>query len=71
MLQNRKLLFEYQSTTGENTYGYADQYWCETELYLPSILAHTYNIIIDCGVGSIGHGREIVDGLNDTDKWFI
>ena len=35
------------------------------------MLAHAYNIIIDCGVGAPGHGREVVDGLNATDKGFI
>ena len=32
------------------------------------MLAHAYNIIIDRGVGAPGHGREVVDGLNDTEK---
>ena len=33
-----------------------------------SMLAHAYNVIIDNGVGVTGHGREVVDGLNDTKK---
>ena len=44
--------------------GCAEQYHCTTALYLLPMLAHTYNIIIDCGVGALGHGREFVDGLN-------
>ena len=35
------------------------------------MLAHTYNIITDRGVGSPGYFREVVDALNATDKRFI
>ena len=35
------------------------------------MLSHTYNILIDCGVGATGHGKDVVDGLNATDKRFI
>ena len=40
-------------------------------LYLLSILAHAYNIIIGGGVGSLGNGREFVDGMNATEKYFL
>ena len=33
------------------------------------MLAHAYKIIIDSSVGSTGHGREVVDDLNDTEKF--
>ena len=42
-----------------------------TAIYLLSMLAHAYNIIIDRGVGAPGHVREFVDGLNYTEKWFL
>ena len=32
------------------------------------MLAHAYNIIIDCGVLETGNGREVVDVLNATGK---
>ena len=35
------------------------------------MLSHAYNIIIDCCDGAPGHGREVVNGLNATDKRFI
>ena len=41
------------------------------ELYLLPILAHYYDIIVDIGVGVPGHGRDIFDDLNTTDKRFI
>ena len=64
MFQNRTLFFANMITIWENTDGCEDQYLCATALYLLSMLAHAYNIIIDCGVGSPGHGIEVVDGLN-------
>ena len=32
------------------------------------MLAHTYNIIIDRGVGSPEHFREVFNGLNEREK---
>ena len=49
-------------------HGCAEQYICATALYLLSMLAHAYNIIIDRGVVAPGHGREFVHGLNNTEK---
>ena len=71
MFQNRKILFAYVSTIWENTDGCEDKYFCKTALYLLSMLAHTYNIIIDSGVGASGHGIKVVDGLNANDRQFL
>ena len=54
-----------------NTDVCADQRRCATALYLLSMLAHAYNIIIDCAVVAPGHIREAFDGLNSTDKRFL
>ena len=62
LLNNRKLL------TWENKYGCSDQYICATELYLLSMFSHEYNIVIYCGVGSPGHGKDVVDGLDATEN---
>ena len=50
--------------------GCVKQYCCATELYLLSMLAHIYNIIIDRGVGAPGNFREVLNGLNATKKRF-
>ena len=71
MLQNIILLLDRVSNIWENTYGWAEQYPCATALYLSSILAHTYSIIIDRGVGSPGHDRKVVDDLNATYKTLL
>ena len=69
-LKNRKVLFPGISNIWQNTDGFAEQYRCTTELYLLSMLSHTYNIIIDSGVVAPGYVRYVVDGLNATDKSF-
>ena len=32
---------------------------------------HCYSFIIDQGIIATGHGKEVVDGLNDVDKRYI
>ena len=59
------------SNIWENNDGCADQYCCATVLYFLSMLVHAYNIIIDHGVGALGHDREVAEVLNDTDKFFL
>ena len=55
----------------ENTDGCADQYICASALYLMSFLSQCYSIIIDWGISEPGHGKKVVDGLNDIDKRYI
>ena len=54
------------STNRENIYGCAEKSIFATVLYLLSILAHTYNVIIECGVGAPVHVSEFIDSLNAT-----
>ena len=35
------------------------------------MLFHAYNIVIDSGVGAPVHVKDVVDGLNTTDKKFL
>ena len=35
------------------------------------MLSHANDIIIDISVGSTGHGKYVVDGLNATNKWYL
>ena len=42
-----------------------------TVLYLLSMLAHAYNIMINRGVGAPVHGREVVCGLNTINKTIL
>ena len=36
-----------------------------------SVISQTYSIIIDRGISTPGHGKEVVDGLNAVDKRYI
>ena len=36
-----------------------------------SVMSQTYSIIIDRGISAPGHGKEVVDGINDVDKRYI
>ena len=71
LLKNRKICFADMITIWEKMYGCMEQYRCATVLYLMSILAQAYNVIIDHGVGSPGNSREVVNVLNTTEKRFL
>ena len=34
-------------------------------------MSQCYSVIIDCGISATGHGKEVVDGINTIDKWYI
>ena len=36
-----------------------------------SVMSQCYSIIINWGISSLGHGKEVVYGLNDVDKCYI
>eukprot|EP00957_Ditylum_brightwellii_P148177 11282311-Ditylum_brightwellii.AAC.1 len=55
----------------EETDGCAKQYKCATAMYLLLLTSVRFNIVIDRAVGAPGHGQDIVDGLNATDKLFL
>ena len=59
------------STIWKNTDGCTDQYRCDTELYLMSVLSQRHSIIFDRGISAPGHGKEVVDGINTIDKRYM
>ena len=71
MLKNKQVLTTSLSTMWENTDGCAEQYRCTSALYLMSVMSQTYSIMIDRGISSPGHGKELVYGLNAVDKRYI
>ena len=66
--QNKKVPMINKSTIWENKDGCDYQYRCSNALDLFSIFYHSYNIVIDSGVGAPRHGKDVVDGLNATEK---
>ena len=71
MLQQKTILNTNSSTIWDNTYGFDEQYSCATEFYLLSMFSHAHDIIIDHGVGSLGHGKVVFGGINATDKSYL
>ena len=63
-LKNEKVLTTSLSKIWENTDGCAEQYRCDSALYLMSVMSQTYSLIIDRGISAPGHGKEVADGLN-------
>ncbi len=59
------------STEWQDTDGCGKQYRCGTALYLLSLLASQKHVVIDRAIEAPGHGKDIVDGLNATDKRFL
>ena len=54
-----------------NTDGCVDQYICASKLYLMSVTFQYYSVIIDSGSIAPGYGKDMLYGLNDTDKCYI
>jgi hypothetical protein len=67
----QRLEFREGSTMYDDTDGCAKQYRCGNALYLLSVLSCKFKIVIDRAVGAPGHGKDLVDGLNATDKKFL
>ena len=68
---NIHFLMTNKGTIWENTDGYDDQYRCKTSLYLLSMLSCAYNIVIDVVVGAPVNFKDVVHGLNATEKRFL
>ena len=70
MFQNKNIITVDKITIRVNVDGFSDQCRCATALHLLSMLAQECNVIIYRGVGTPGHSRDDVDGLNATNKIF-
>jgi len=58
-------------TVWDDTDGCSKQYRCGTAMYLVSVLAAHFGIVIDRAIGAPEHGKDLVDGLNATDKVYL
>ena len=56
------------STVWEDTYGCDKQYRCGLSIYLMTVLSSSYGIIKDSVINVTGHGNNVVDGINATEK---
>ena len=71
LLKERRVLTSSLSTIWENTYGCAEQYICASALYFMSVMLQCYSVIFYRGISAPGHGEEVVDVINATDKCYI
>ena len=67
----KKLLTSALSTIWESTDGCAEQYRCASELYLMPVLSQCWSILFYLDIIAPGHGKDVVDGINDIDKCYI
>ena len=65
------ILVSAMSTVLEDTNGCAKQYRHVLDIYLITALSSSYGIIMDLATNTPGHGNNIVDGLNATDKRYL
>ena len=59
------------STLWEDTDGCANKYRCALTIYLMTVLSSSYGIIMDRAMNAPGHGKNVVDGLNATEKHYL
>ena len=59
------------STIWEDTDCCAKQYICALAIYLMTVLSYLYGITMYRTINAPGHGKNIVDGLNATDKLYL
>ena len=56
------------STVWEDTDGCANQFMCDLVIYLMTVLSSLYGITMDRVINEPGHGKNVVDELNSTEK---
>ena len=71
LIKYKEVLTTSLSKIWENTDGCAEQYIFASALYLMSVTSQCYSIIIDQGISAPGHGKEVVDGINNVYKRYI
>ena len=59
------------STVWEDTDGCTKQYMCSLSVYLMNLLSSSYGIITDLAINAPGHGKNVVNRLNATDKRYF
>jgi hypothetical protein len=60
-----------KTTMWDDTDGCGKQYRCAKAYWLLSYLASKYDMTIDRAIGAPSHGKDVVDGINATDKRYL
>ena len=56
------------STVWKDTNGCTNQYRRALDIYLMTVLSASYGIIMDRKINASGNGKNVVDGINSTEK---
>ena len=59
------------SAVWEDTDGCAQKYMHALAIYLMTVLSSSYGIIMDRAINAPGHGKNVVDGINATNKRYL
>ena len=59
------------STVWEDTDGCDKQYRFDLDIYLMTVLSPSYGIKMDRAINAPGHGNNVVDGINATEKRYL
>ena len=66
-----RILVCVMSTVWEDTDGCANQYRCDLAIFLMTVLLTSYGIIIYRAMNAQGHGNNVVNEINATDKLYL
>ena len=58
-------------TIWKSTDGCCKQYRCGAALLFLSMISTNFNIIVDRMIGALGHGKDMVDGINACGKRYL
>ena len=59
------------STIWEDSDGCANKYISALSTYLMTALSSSYGIIMDRAINALGHGKDVVHGINATEKRYL
>ena len=59
------------SKVWEDTTGCAKKYRCDLSIHLITVLSSSYGITMYRAINTPGHGNNVVDGMNATDKRYL
>ena len=59
------------STVWEDTDGCSNKYRCALAIYIMAVLSSLYGVIMDRVINADVHVKNVVDGINTTDKLYL
>ena len=69
--KNPGILLSGVSKVWEDTYGCANKYICDLDIYWTNVLSSSYRIIMDRAINVPVIGNNVVDGINATGRRYL